>query len=646
MPRLHLRHGKAPVRSPQPHLVLAVDLPQVLSSLVAHLDWPDLLSLLNTCSHCRNIFLAPSLREVILSRLVPGYADALRLRDPTNYHDLPVSLHDLDLLLISHRFPLHRYPTHALKIMTASYPTRLEENYITSNLICLSQAHSRFVLLLQALVHSSSSPIPPEKDDFRHKSHRLSVFVNPFNSEPLEFPAPLSYLKEHAAHDDPIFDSTLVSKNLKRDFKNNLADSDISPSSAVGSPSMTNINNNVQEPRSSRQVLKKISTRSFFRKNHVTPPLPEAEPRALRIYSTYRRTGAYTNNRISRVASDMDVASSAPSPDPKLPKRHLAPSRDSSSSSRPVTSSSSSSSSHLPQSRTGESSISSYTSPSNSSSHSQIGIASPHDLRLTTSRVRAPILRVFVPCTSMEVDSESVLLCERQLVDAGLWQHLSTGDIVCNLGYIPPTPEDTPAASAEDDSACAGSSTPYRRSTSSRGIYNNTTNNSRKWLLFDGNSLVPYTAPDPLPIENPISLPSPYYYAHLMPHVVPGGNANRFRFMIGNFPPVKYQVPQLTLINLSSRVRSAKSTDGWVEVKRWVWTARFVRYRSGLWMDPAEDIGAGWLGEWVLEGVGTSEGRQMLLDILHDGIVPGGPREWELVRERSGGGRIWLRLIT
>lgn len=245
----------------------------------------------------------------------------------------------------------------------------------------------------------------------------------------------------------------------------------------------------------------------------------------------------------------------------------------------------------------------------------------------------------------MEVDSESVLLCERQLVDAGLWQHLSTGDIVCNLGYIPPTPEDTPAASAEDDSACAGSSTPYRRSTSSRGIYNNTTNNSRKWLLFDGNSLVPYTAPDPLPIENPISLPSPYYYAHLMPHVPPGGNANRFRFMIGKFPPVKYQVPQLTMINLSSRVRSAKSTDGWVEVKRWVWTARFVRYRSGLWMDPAEDIGAGWLGEWVLEGVGTSEGRQMLLDILHDGIVPGGPREWELVRERSGGGRIWLRLV-
>lgn len=137
MPRLHARHGKAPVRSPPPQLVLAVDLPRVLSSLVSHLDWPDLLSLLNTCSHCRNIFLEPSLREVILSRLVPGYADALRLRDPTNYHDLPVSLHDLDLLRTFFPSHLFRQPlissflfvSHFSSLSTSSLPNTRVENY-------------------------------------------------------------------------------------------------------------------------------------------------------------------------------------------------------------------------------------------------------------------------------------------------------------------------------------------------------------------------------------------------------------------------------------------------------------------------------------------------------------------------------------
>lgn len=100
MARLPAR-PKSPARFPQTQLVLALNLPRVLSSLVAHLHWPDLLSLLNTCCHCRNIFLEPDLRDAILSRFVPTYADALRFRDTTNYHDLPVSLHDLDLLRMS-----------------------------------------------------------------------------------------------------------------------------------------------------------------------------------------------------------------------------------------------------------------------------------------------------------------------------------------------------------------------------------------------------------------------------------------------------------------------------------------------------------------------------------------------------------------
>jgi hypothetical protein len=92
---------ESPAPPSQHPLVLALSLPRVLSSFAAHLQWPDLLSLLNTCSHCRNIFLQPDLRDIILSQFVPIYADALRLRDTTYYHDLPISLHDLDLLRMS-----------------------------------------------------------------------------------------------------------------------------------------------------------------------------------------------------------------------------------------------------------------------------------------------------------------------------------------------------------------------------------------------------------------------------------------------------------------------------------------------------------------------------------------------------------------
>ena len=60
------------------------------------------------------------------------------------------------------------------------------------------------------------------------------------------------------------------------------------------------------------------------------------------------------------------------------------------------------------------------------------------------------------------------------------------------------------------------------------------------------------------------------------------------------------------------------------------------------------DIGDGWYGDWVLETEGTKEGRQVLLDWLGGGYV-GPPREWELVRERSGvskkdsKGTVWLK---
>jgi len=55
-------------------------------------------------------------------------------------------------------------------------------------------------------------------------------------------------------------------------------------------------------------------------------------------------------------------------------------------------------------------------------------------------------------------------------------------------------------------------------------------------------------------------------------------------------------------------------------------------------------IGNGWLGEWVLEGDGTKEGKDALLDCIRGRVT--GPVEWEVVVERCGGGRVWLRLSS
>ena len=87
-----------------------------------------------------------------------------------------------------------------------------------------------------------------------------------------------------------------------------------------------------------------------------------------------------------------------------------------------------------------------------------------------------------------------------------------------------------------------------------------------------------------------------------------------------------------------------------------MWTATVERRRCGCSDDRDEeseerednDIGEGWYGYWVLETEGTREGRQALLDWL-GGEYAGPPREWELVRERSGVGKkdskgtVWLK---
>ena len=87
-------------------------------------------------------------------------------------------------------------------------------------------------------------------------------------------------------------------------------------------------------------------------------------------------------------------------------------------------------------------------------------------------------------------------------------------------------------------------------------------------------------------------------------------------------------------------------------MRRYVWLARtFARpLESGMEREAGTEAGAalgrGWCGEWVLEAPGTREGRAALLDALAGAPVGPGLRRrglWEVVREKSGVGRLWLR---
>ena len=433
----------------------------------------------------------------------------------------------------------------------------------TQKYITLCQAHSRMVLLLQALIHSTSSPVSEELEDpslpYRSTSQQ--------RARELVFPAPLSF----------------ISNNVE------------SKSHTVQQPTRERVRffslpqASSRPRRTSKSLLpqqRSLSLISILGKNKVPPPPPAADPLSLKIYG-----GSWRGRRRAPA-----VSGSASEEDGMLirrPNRVLTSTTDSSLSS-------------------------SDNSQGNTSPHSPPRLAesvpmslTPHDMRAATSRLRAPILRVYFPCS--ELDNRAIAACEEQLDDAGLWHHLSVGDVVCNLGYLPPT----------DRRGSSLSSTTGDDLTSAGGKYS-----QESWMIFDGTGLVPYIPSEVLPLSEPLSLPSPLYYAHITrPPINP-----RFVAVLPHEP----EEPELSLSHLPVMVPSPHSPNGLARVKKHVWLARLgPRVRPGL--------GEGWHCEWVLEGGGTKEGRQSLLDALRGGASS--KREWELIMERCTTTRIWLRSV-
>ncbi|CAL1716658.1 unnamed protein product [Somion occarium] len=523
------------------------------------------------------------------------------------YRDVEIDMHDLSLLMIARALPLHHYPMHALGMLSSPLYVPGFEDDESKKLVALTQAHSRFILLLQSLVHSASTPPSPEEYE------DLGSPLNPrFRGRPvreLVFPPPLSFI---APDDTQENTPTMPVAPGKHQRTASIASSNVRADPAL-SPSRAST---TMRPRTSLRIKNSI----FGGAMKAPPPPPSSSPSSLKYYSdtwrrklTSKRSGAGMTSMSDDEGDIFEL---------KMPRRRFASVNLSTDSSL---------SSPSPESRSvADASPSSSRVPPSTLRAS----ASPHDLVMATSRFRAPILRVFFPCT--ELDETSISACEDQLMEGGLWEHLSAGDIVCNFGYVPPPePEEE-----SQTSSVSGESTGHRK----------------KWLLFNGYCLVHYIPPSPPPVENSLTLPSPFYFSYILP---PTTNP----IYILSLPPVprtpspartqhgrnsytRLSIDQLhlTLAHLPTRVASPHSPLGWAMAKKYLWLARLSHagYTSG-----AQDgvlPGEGWKGEWVLEAEGTKEGRQSLIDALKPGANGECKRGmWEILRDKSGKGRLWMR---
>ncbi|KAF9243414.1 hypothetical protein BU15DRAFT_43073 [Melanogaster broomeanus] len=585
----------------QRNAILALRHPRILATLVHFTAWDDLHTLFRTCAGIRRLWDARDLRDLILAHHVPEYRLALRQRDLSTFQDVDITLHDLDLLLFSKRVPLHQYPMHALGSLSTSHshdPTHdAVTAQMTDRLAILASTHSRFVLLLQSTVHSSTLPLPIDSDPPRRLSRLPSPSAHgspPHGVRELTFPAPLSCPSE-ASEAPPSNASTQSSLDLRRSIDRgkptrNGRTSNSSPLSrdaTFGLSSPLASNAQIQAPRARKL--------SIFGSPKPPPP-PPTEPRSLKYYEAgWRRTASTSHPanappvppffRAAGYSSEEDFSR----PFVRADRRRVSADASSSSSSTSGSSSPSSTRRTRNDIRT---------------------LNSPHDLYCATSRTRAPVLRVFVPCSALS--PAAVAECEEQLIAAGLWQHLSTGDIVCNFGYVPSSPQ-----TGEDQADARGEQ--------------ETSDSRDTWLLFNGHRLVPFIPPAPPPLADPLSLPSPFYYTHLMSSSV----NPTFAFA----PPSGGGIPDTTLVNAATRVPSPHSPGGWAIAKTFMWVAR-ARVGMGF-LDVDDGLGDGWRGEWVLEAEGTQEGRETLIECISG--ASGEIFVWELVREKSGGGRIWLR---
>ncbi|TFL04095.1 hypothetical protein BDV98DRAFT_581111 [Pterulicium gracile] len=704
--------------------------PAILRRILSFVSWKDFRALTQTGRVLRTLVDTPTLKHVVLARFVKHYAWCLSIMDDANFVDVSITIHDLDLFIASTNVPLHSYPMHAVESTSSLFPSLDSSNPVFSpsskRLVSLCQAHNKIVLLLQSIIHSSSLPPFPDpclldqtlSSSFsptrqRHSTRGASALSRPRLRE-LVFPEPLSaQLSAEAPKEfgqQSVGGKTSLTMSSGRLPGNapfsHQAKSASSPSlaSASNPPTSFSLRSKVRSPsrdsakesdRSSRRSRGRQSSSIFEFSAVSKAPLPlPRDPRELTHHSKSWRKSLFDawnahEMKVSKYQSHQKAATTPAAmasmydesdeelyPPPSLFDDHFP--RRSSSNSRSGSGSSSSSLVNLPESHaTPPTSYSLPPSPTrqctNLRQQSHYGqhpfsfpSASPHSLALATHPARAPILRAFVPCTHLDVDAEPILAIEKQLVDSGIWSSLSTGDVVCNLGYVPDSDSQTPGSgpsSSQGYGSSNGYSSPQRRGSAggSEEDEGESAYGKRAWLIFDGEKLVPFAATAigsaPPPIADPVSLPSPFYYAHLLPSTSASAGSAPSQNPVFNFcrVPVNLarpgEAPVPSIIQSTCRVPSPHSPMGCALVKRPRWVVSFsVDAMSGdSPQSTFEPVGKGWWGEWVLEAEGTEEGRRMLEEMSTGGsswIEKEGPLRVEVVREKCSVGRLWIRLVA
>ncbi|KAG8737464.1 hypothetical protein FRC12_017157 [Ceratobasidium sp. 428] len=357
-----------------------------------------------------------------------------------------------------------------------------------------------------------------------------------------------------------------------------------------------------------------LSARSARRKRPLPPPAPVGRRSSILMSSSHKRASTYAGHpprsrstppQTAGTSEDEDTSELKP-PKPFYRRHSSLPGSSASSTRGSLGVVSESAAEH---------------SNSSSTDHMHIPLpVGPHDPLYAAVRGRAPVLRVFIPTDTLS--PKSIKACELSLYQAGLWDWMVPGDIVCNLGYVPRSEVDQPQSSSQapkvDEFGVVGVG-------SFASLLGDTkSEDPRGWLIFTGKMLVPYFPPAPPPPDiDALRLPGPAYYAHLGPPTA--------GLIYGLKIPRTNSERTMRLERSAGLVRSAW---GVARVWRWIWIAEFRVERTGA-------MGEEWAGEWVLEGMGTREGEKVLLDAMNGEDI----RFWEFVREKSGNGRIWLRLV-
>ncbi|KAF8699178.1 hypothetical protein RHS03_07232, partial [Rhizoctonia solani] len=580
-------------------VVVALSEPGVVHRLLRYLSWHDFRQLAMTSHGVRSALETEECMDPILARFVPGYTLGARPDEPIH-----VSLDHLELFMLSQHMSVHLYPTHALSVIDSLMNMLHLASATTERFQSLTAAHSRMVLLLRS--RALAAPNPPEIDDQPPTPPLLAA-------PQLVFPAPL-----FAAAPPP--------PKSKR------------------APEPTS-----ERRRATISSLFSLSRGSSRKKRTLPPPPPPPaqQPHRSSIYqSLEKRSSVYANGsqyfnssqQFASTRSTRSTRSSRPARSKSTPPVHVhhRPEDDDTESLKPP----------RPWYRRHSSLPGTPASTSRGSltavseSIKEHGPATPllptgpHDLLYATIPGRAPVLRVFVPTDFMS--PESVRACESLILRAGLWDLMKPGDVVCNLGYVPRA--SNPASPVDQ----------FGR------ISHNSDARQTEWLIFTGSALVPYVPPAPPPPDvDVLSLPGPAYYSHLytptptqlvLPNCEPGPAVAGLVYA--------FSVPKRStepIMKLDSSLSYVKSSRGVARVWRPVWIASFRvdktwsigsrkgKERAGRNQNLADE----WAGEWVLEGMGTREGEQALMDAMDDGHV----RFWEWVREKSGPGRVWFRLV-